>query len=46
MLSDGDFQVELHIFEAGTPPQLRVYASKDGRLVDPATYELASTFFG
>lgn len=35
LLSDGDFAVELQIFERGVPPQYRVYAFQDGKPVAP-----------
>jgi len=34
-LADGDFAVEITIFEAGLPPEFRVYAFADGAAVAP-----------
>ncbi len=41
LLSDGDFAVEVTIFERGVPPEFRVYAFAKETPVDPATVELA-----
>jgi len=35
LLRQGDFVVELAIFEDGQPPQYRLWATKDGRPIDP-----------
>jgi cobalt-zinc-cadmium efflux system membrane fusion protein len=35
LLTDGDFGVELTIFEAGVPPEFRLYAYDDGDAVPP-----------
>lgn len=43
LLSDGDFQVEVTIYERGVPPQFRVYAYENGKLLDPADVTLAIT---
>ena len=43
MLRDGDFAVELTIFEDGVPPVYRVYPSRDGKPVDPKTVNLTVT---
>lgn len=43
LLKDGDFAVELTIFEDGQEPQFRVYPTRDGKPVDPGTVELAVT---
>ena len=43
MLRDGDFAVELTIFEDGLPPVYRVYPSRDGKPVDPKTVNLTVT---
>ena len=40
MLRDGDFAVELAIFETGVPPEFRVWVSNDGEPVSPAAVEL------
>jgi membrane fusion protein, heavy metal efflux system len=36
LLQDGDFAVELTIFEQGTAPEFRVYASRAGQPIAPA----------
>ena len=41
MLRDGDFALEITIFEDGVPPQYRVYATRDGETV--AASEVALT---
>ena len=43
LLKDGDFAVEMTIFEDGVPPQFRVYPTKDGKPVDAKTVELTVT---
>lgn len=43
LLKDGDFAVEMTIFEDGVPPQFRVYPTKDGKAVDPKTVQLTVT---
>ena len=40
MLRDGDFAVELTIFETGVPPEFRVWVSNNGQAVSPAAVEL------
>jgi cobalt-zinc-cadmium efflux system membrane fusion protein len=35
LLSDGDFQVELTIYEPGVPPQFRAYVYEKGKPIDP-----------
>lgn len=37
LLSQGPFAVEVTIFEKGVPPELRVYAFRDGKPVAPGT---------
>ena len=37
MLRDGDFAIEVTVFEDGVPPEYRLYAYRDGEPVDPAT---------
>ena len=37
LLRDGTFALEVTIFEAGVPPQYRLYAYDDGKPVSPAT---------
>ena len=36
MLRDGDFAIEVTIFETNVPPQYRLYAYKDGKLIKPS----------
>ncbi|SNS62340.1 membrane fusion protein, cobalt-zinc-cadmium efflux system [Sphingomonas laterariae] len=43
LLTDGDFAVEITIFEQGEPPRFRVYVTRGGEPVDPATIRLAIT---
>ena len=43
MLRDGDFAVEMTIFEDGVSPVYRVYPSRDGKTVDPKTINLSVT---
>jgi cobalt-zinc-cadmium efflux system membrane fusion protein len=43
MLRDGDFAVEMTIFEDGVPPMYRVYPSRDGKPVDVKTVKLTVT---
>lgn len=40
MLRDGDFALEMTIFEEGVPPEFHVYAYLDGKPLDPDTVEL------
>lgn len=40
MLREGDFALEVTIFEDGVPPEFRVYAYEDGRPIDPAQADL------
>jgi cobalt-zinc-cadmium efflux system membrane fusion protein len=42
-LADGDFAVELTIFEDGVPPEFRAYLFRDGKAIEPAQAELAVT---
>jgi cobalt-zinc-cadmium efflux system membrane fusion protein len=42
-LADGDFALELTIFEEGVPPEFRVFAYQDEKPVEPAGIELAAT---
>ncbi|MCG3117862.1 MAG: efflux RND transporter periplasmic adaptor subunit [Candidatus Manganitrophus sp. SA1] len=39
-LSDGDFQIELTIYERGVPPQFRAYAYEKGKPIDPSEVQL------
>ena len=41
LLSDGDFQVELSIYERGVLPQFRAYAYEKGKPIDPSELKLA-----
>ena len=43
LLKDGDFAVEMTIFEDGVPPQFRVYPTKDGKPVDSKSVQLTVT---
>jgi cobalt-zinc-cadmium efflux system membrane fusion protein len=40
LLPQGDFAVEITIFEQGVPPEFRVYAFEKGRPADPAEVKL------
>lgn len=43
MLRDGDFAVEMTVFEDGVPPEFRVYPTRDGKPIDPKSVELVVT---
>lgn len=43
LLADGDFTLELAIFEAGVPPEFRAWFTKDGQPVSPADVKLSVT---
>lgn len=43
LLKDGDFAVEVTVFETGQEPQFRVYASRGGEPVDPGAVQLSMT---
>ena len=43
LLTDGDFTIELSIFETGVPPEFRVWATNDGELLKPTDVELNIT---
>jgi len=43
LLEDGDFAVEMTIFEDGQKPQFRVYPTRDGKAVDPKSVALTVT---
>ncbi len=43
MLVDGDFAVEMTIFETNQEPQFRAFATLDGAPIDPRAVELAVT---
>lgn len=40
LLSDGDFQIELTIYERGVPPQFRAYTYEGGKPIDPGEVRL------
>ena len=41
LLTDGDFTVELAIFERGVPPEYRVWASDDGKIIAPKDWQVS-----
>ena len=41
LLRDGDFSLEITIFETGVPPEFRVYPYRNDAPVDPATIDLS-----
>lgn len=43
LLSDGDFTLELAIFESGVPPEFRAWFTKAGKPVPPAAVKLSVT---
>ena len=43
MLRDGDFAIEVTIFEDGQPPQYRLYPTRGDKPVDPAAINMAVT---
>lgn len=43
MLRDGDFAVELAIFETGVPPEFRAWATRNEEAIDPSAVELTVT---
>jgi cobalt-zinc-cadmium efflux system membrane fusion protein len=43
LLKDGDFAVEVTIFESGVEPQFRLYTYVDGKPVDPAQNQVQLT---
>jgi membrane fusion protein, heavy metal efflux system len=43
LLKDGDFTLELAIFEDGQPPQYRAWATRDGKPVAPGDVQLTVT---
>ena len=43
LLKEGDFAVEVTIFEDGQEPQYRIYPTRDGKAVDPASVQLSVT---
>ena len=40
MLREGDFAIELSIFETGVPPEFRVWATADGNAIAPSKVDL------
>lgn len=40
MLKKDNFAIELSIFETGVPPEFRVWATEDGKAIDPAKVDL------
>jgi cobalt-zinc-cadmium efflux system membrane fusion protein len=43
LLKNGNFAVEVTIFESGQEPQFRVFATRDGKPIDPKEVKLAIT---
>jgi cobalt-zinc-cadmium efflux system membrane fusion protein len=43
ILTDGDFAVEVTIFETGQEPQFRVFPTRDGKPLDPKSVQLTMT---
>ena len=43
MLRDGDFAIELAVFETGVPPEFRAWATEGGRALDPLDVDLNVT---
>ena len=43
LLTNGDFVIELSIFETGVPPEFRVWATNDGELLKPTDVDLNIT---
>ncbi|MFT5537978.1 efflux RND transporter periplasmic adaptor subunit [Parasphingorhabdus sp.] len=43
ILRDGDFAVEMTVFEDGVPPEFRVYPTRNGKPVDPKSVKLTVT---
>ena len=40
MLRDGNFAIELAIYETGVPPEFRVWATADGKAIDPSKVDI------
>src|SRR6187431_3187162 len=40
LLTDGDFSVELAIFERGVPPEYRAWATSNGKSIAPKDWQL------
>ncbi|WP_278355050.1 MULTISPECIES: efflux RND transporter periplasmic adaptor subunit [Idiomarina] len=43
LLTNGDFSVEITIYESGMPPEMRVYAYYDNERIDPSNVDLEVT---
>jgi cobalt-zinc-cadmium efflux system membrane fusion protein len=43
MLRDGDFAIELAIFETGVPPEFRAWATENAQPIDPSAIDLTVT---
>lgn len=43
LLTNGDFAIELSIFETGVPPEFRIWATNDGELLKPTDVDLNIT---
>lgn len=43
LLEDGDFALEMTLFETGVPPEYRVYPYRNGKPIDPGTVNLKVT---
>ena len=43
LLKDGDFALEMTIFEDGVPPQFRVYPTRDGKPIAASSVNLSVT---
>jgi len=43
LLRDGDFAIEVTVFEDGVPPEFHLYATRDGKPVDLATVQATLT---
>ncbi len=41
LLRDGNFMLELAIFETGVPPEFRAWATKDGKALNPEAVDLS-----
>jgi len=41
MLEDGDFAIELAIFESGVPPEFRAWATRGGKPLEPSQVQFA-----
>ena len=44
LLKDGDFALEMTIFEDGVPPQFRVYPMRDGKPIDAGLLTSGASF--